>query len=129
MIDSRVGCLLDGAVVYFKDGHKTPCGPRWSHRGGEHSFGENFFSFPNIFLGLTFYRRTCLPKIKIPEGVDVVKVEVGHNGGLNGLRFHLSDGTAGGYLYKHCSSHALGKCHLSPSHPDDFSLGFRGSRE
>jgi hypothetical protein len=28
-IDSRVGCLLDGAVVYFEDGHKTPCGPRW----------------------------------------------------------------------------------------------------
>jgi hypothetical protein len=28
-IDSRVGCLLDGAVLYFEDGHKTPCGPRW----------------------------------------------------------------------------------------------------
>lgn len=48
-------------------------------------------------------------KVKIPQGVDVVKVEVGHNSGLNGLRFHLSDGTAGGYLYKNSPSHVLGE--------------------
>ncbi|KAK4147361.1 putative peptidase family-domain-containing protein [Dichotomopilus funicola] len=27
-IDIRVGCGLDGAVVYYKDGSKVPCGPR-----------------------------------------------------------------------------------------------------
>ncbi|TVY40044.1 putative zinc metalloproteinase [Lachnellula subtilissima] len=90
MIDSRVGCLLDGAVVYFKDGHKTPCGPRWTRGNQPHAFGGH-----------------AAQKVQIPQGVDVVKVEVGHNGRLNGLRFHLSDGTAGGYLYEDSSSQAL----------------------
>ncbi|TVY87814.1 putative zinc metalloproteinase [Lachnellula willkommii] len=92
MIDSRVGALLDGAVVYFKDGHKTPCGPRWRPGNGhhQHTFGGH-----------------AAQNVKIPQGVDVVKVEVGHNSELDGLRFHLSDGTAGGYLYKDSSSHVL----------------------
>lgn len=41
-IDSRVGCVLDGAIVYYEDGHETPCGPRTnSHNGGKHYFGQS----------------------------------------------------------------------------------------
>lgn len=37
-IDTRVGCILDGAVVYFDDGHSVNCGIR--HRNGHpHHFG------------------------------------------------------------------------------------------
>lgn len=91
MIDSRVGCILDGAVVYFQDGHKTHCGPRWNTSGSNHGFGGH-----------------ASQKIRIPEGVDVVKVEVGsQRDELNGLRFHLSDGTSGGYLYSHSDAKIL----------------------
>jgi len=39
-------------------------------------------------------------EIKIPKGVDIVKVEVGTSyNELNSLRFHLSNGKQGGYLY------------------------------
>ncbi|KAE8449912.1 hypothetical protein EG329_007389 [Mollisiaceae sp. DMI_Dod_QoI] len=89
-IDSRVGCVLDGAVVYYEDGHKTPCGPRWSKGGHEHHFGGH-----------------ASEKFVIPDGVDIVKVEVGRSHELNGLRFHMSNGTAGGYLYPSNSKHAL----------------------
>lgn len=49
-------------------------------------------------------------QIQIPEGVDVVKVEVGKDGyDLNGLRFHLSNGKTGGYLYEGDPVQVLGK--------------------
>ncbi|CZR69422.1 related to jacalin-like lectin domain-containing protein [Phialocephala subalpina] len=89
-IDSRVGCLLDGAVVYYEDGHKTPCGPRWSKNGHDHHFGGH-----------------ASEKFHLSEGVDIVKVEVGRNHQLNGLRFHMSNGTKGGYLYPSNPKHAL----------------------
>jgi hypothetical protein len=59
MTNSRVGCILDGAVVYFEDGHSTPCGPRWRPGGQGHSFGGH-----------------ASQKIVIPENVDDVKVEL-----------------------------------------------------
>jgi len=40
MIDSRVGLVIDGAVVYFEDGHKTICGPRWNPGGNDTYMGE-----------------------------------------------------------------------------------------
>lgn len=89
-IDSRVGCILDGAVVYFEDGHSTPCGPRWRPGGQDHSFGGH-----------------ASQKIVIPEGVDIVKVEVTGDRELNGLRFHLSNGTSGGHLYNPKSARIL----------------------
>ncbi|TVY82398.1 hypothetical protein LSUE1_G003869 [Lachnellula suecica] len=53
---------------------KTATGPRWGPGGGSHHFGGH-----------------ASETIKIPEGVDMTKVEVGHGRGeLNGLRFHLS---------------------------------------
>jgi hypothetical protein len=59
MTNSRVGCILDGAVVYFEDGHSTPCGPPWRPGGQGHSFGCH-----------------ASQKIVIPENVDDVKVEL-----------------------------------------------------
>jgi hypothetical protein len=39
-------------------------------------------------------------KISIAAGVDITKVEITSRGtsDFHGLRFHLSDGTSGGYL-------------------------------
>lgn len=106
-IDSRVGCILDGAVVYFADGHTTPCGPRWRKNGGPHNFGGH-----------------ASEKFDIPAGVEIVKVEVGRNSyELNGLRFHLSDGSAGGYLYEDS-----GKCELVPGEKERI-VGFYGRSE
>jgi hypothetical protein len=95
-IDSRVGCLLDGAVVYFEDGHKTPCGPRWRKGGEAHHFGGH-----------------AAEKFAIPEGVEITKVEVGRSGEINGLRFHKSDGTHGGYLYDDSTKISLSKSNRS----------------
>lgn len=48
-------------------------------------------------------------KIAIPKGVEVVKVQVGGDRELDGLRFTLSDGTAGGHLRNVNSARTLGK--------------------
>lgn len=48
-------------------------------------------------------------RFEISEGVDIVKVEVGRSHELNGLRFLMSDGTAGGYLYESDPKYTLGK--------------------
>lgn len=39
-IDVRVGAILDGAIVYFDDGHEVVCGPRYID-GSEHHIGMN----------------------------------------------------------------------------------------
>ncbi|KAH7351342.1 zinc metallo proteinase [Rhexocercosporidium sp. MPI-PUGE-AT-0058] len=83
-IDSRVGCCLDGAIVYYEDGHKTPCGPRTDKYGRKHSFGGH-----------------ASEKFPIPKNEEITKVEVGvQSYELNGLRFHMSGGSRGGYLYE-----------------------------
>lgn len=83
-VDIRVGCGLDGAVVYYKDGTRVPCGPRG--RDGEDP-------------GMGGHQAR---KIAIPRGVDVVKVAVskGSGWGLQGLRMWLSNGKAMGALNK-----------------------------
>ena len=80
MIDIRVGCALDGAVVYYKDGTSIPCGPRGQHMGGHQH-----------------------RNLRIPDGVEVVKVAVCRyntefDGSLSGLRMWLSNGKAMGAL-------------------------------
>ncbi|KFY47791.1 hypothetical protein V496_10441 [Pseudogymnoascus sp. VKM F-4515 (FW-2607)] len=105
-IDSRVGCLLDGAVIYFEDGHGTHCGPRWDNGGRDHHFGGH-----------------ASEKFVLPEGVEVTKVEVGLNHELNGLRFHLSNGFKGGYLYDDSSVQTL-----EPAATDKI-IGFYGQSE
>jgi hypothetical protein len=98
----RVGVMLDGAVVYYHDGTKIPCGPRGV--GGEDpSMGGH-----------------QARKIALPEGVEISKVAVttndeGHE--LYGLRIWLSNGKAMGALnYKRAQSkvHTLGRLAISP---------------
>lgn len=83
-IDLRVGCGLDGAVVYYKDGTQVPCGPRGKN-GNDPGMGGH-----------------QARKIAIPKRVDVVKVAVtkGSSWGLQGLRMWLSNGKAMGALNK-----------------------------
>lgn len=99
-IDIRVGCLLDGAEVYYKDGTKIPCGPRGAN-------GED--------LGMGGHQAR---KIALPRGVEVTKVAVTRNGGeLYGLRMWLSNGKAMGALNYHPGSselETLGKIHPPP---------------
>lgn len=81
-VDLRVGCGLDGAVVYYKDGTTVPCGPRGKN-GNDPDMGGH-----------------QARKIAIPKGVNVVKVAVtrGSSWGLQGLRMWLSNGKAMGAL-------------------------------
>lgn len=83
-IDIRVGCGLDGAVVYYKDGTQVPCGPRGKN-GRDPDMGGH-----------------QARKIAIPKRVDVVKVAVNKNSswGLAGLRMWFSNGKAMGALNK-----------------------------
>ncbi|KAI4729888.1 hypothetical protein E4T49_02294 [Aureobasidium sp. EXF-10728] len=88
IIDLRIGAILDGAVVYYEDGHTTPCGLRYGHFGAKHYFGGGNSQ-----------------KLHIPAGVDVVKVEVNRFGWgnrvLGGIIMTLSDGTKAGCLNSH----------------------------
>lgn len=84
-IDLRVGCVLDGAVVYYEDGHKTPCGLRYTETGSTHYFGGHQSQ-----------------KLHLPKDVDIVKVEVNRSGYgckvLSGIVMTLSNGTRKGAL-------------------------------
>ncbi|KAK4156560.1 putative peptidase family-domain-containing protein [Chaetomidium leptoderma] len=63
-VDIRVGCGLDGAVVYYNDGEKIPCGPR-GQGGNDPGMGGH-----------------QARKIALPKGVEISKVAVtrGNNG-------------------------------------------------
>jgi len=81
-IDCRVGILLDGAVVYFDDGHNVNCGLRERH-GRPHHFGGH-----------------ASQAINIPQGVEVVKLEIGTGRSeLLGMRVYLSNGQEAGELH------------------------------
>lgn len=84
-IDLRIGAILDGAVVYYEDGHSTPCGLHYGHDGSKHHFGGSGSQ-----------------KFDIPAGVDIVRVEVSRHGWgnrvLGGITMTLSDGSKAGSL-------------------------------
>lgn len=105
-IDLRVGCSLDGAVVYYKDGTKVPCGPRGKN-GNDPGMGGH-----------------QARKIAIPKRVDIVKVAVtkGSGWGLGGLRVWLSNGKAMGALNR---SHGEPIETLVPG-PNQKIIGFYG---
>ncbi|KAK6005786.1 hypothetical protein QM012_007428 [Aureobasidium pullulans] len=90
-VDLRIGAILDGAVVYYEDGHSTPCGLRFTPNGSIHHFGGHNSQ-----------------NLHIPSGVDVVKVEVNRFGWgnriLGGITMTLSNGTKAGWLNKHNSA-------------------------
>lgn len=52
-IDTRVGCVLDGAVVYFDDGHSVNCGMVHDRNGNQHHFGM-FSLLPIISMKHSF---------------------------------------------------------------------------
>ncbi|KAH7324142.1 putative peptidase family-domain-containing protein [Stachybotrys elegans] len=81
-IDIRVGAALDGAIVYYKDGTKIPCGPRGKNGDDPHMGGHQ------------------ARKLALPKKVDIVKVQVQAAAGsyLGGLRMTLSNGRAMGAL-------------------------------
>lgn len=85
MIDLRVGCIMDGAVVHYEDGHWTNCGPQRRSDGSRHTFGGH-----------------ASKKLHLPPGVDIAKVRVAGkpewNTNLDGIRMTLSNGTEGGHL-------------------------------
>ena len=80
-IDLRVGCTMDGAVVYYADGHHTNCG-----KADQRSFGGH-----------------ASEKQKLSENSEIVKVELRRArsgwGSLDGIRMTLSDGTRWGELH------------------------------
>ncbi|EJD32777.1 hypothetical protein AURDEDRAFT_77464 [Auricularia subglabra TFB-10046 SS5] len=78
-LDMRVGCILDGGVLFYANGTKVNLGPRWGRGGWERNFGGH-----------------ASQKIDLPEGVDIAKVEVCGGFELEGYRTHLANGTFGG---------------------------------
>ena len=78
----RVGCILDGGVLSYADGHKTHLGPRIDSYGNEHHFGGH-----------------ASEEIALTPDVDIVKVEIHRNSyELVGMRTTLADGTVRGEL-------------------------------
>jgi hypothetical protein len=96
-LDLKVGIVLDGVIVQYRDGSSIPCGPR----------GQNG---KDVNMGGHQSR-----KIAIPKNVDVVKVAVSrrHNE-LVGIRVWLSNGKAMGALNKNDadSVETLGKRYI-----------------
>lgn len=80
----RVGCILDGGVLHYNDGHKTHLGPRINEHGDEHYFGGH-----------------ASEEISLSPFVDIAKVEIHRNSNeLVGMRVTLADGTVGGELHE-----------------------------
>ncbi|KAL2807816.1 putative peptidase family-domain-containing protein [Aspergillus granulosus] len=84
-IDLRVGCTMDGAVVYYADGKHENCGPARNRHGEPHHFGGHASESHDI-----------------PEGETIRKVLICRNddgwGSLAGIRMTLSNGASWGYL-------------------------------
>ncbi|KAG9255154.1 putative peptidase family-domain-containing protein [Emericellopsis atlantica] len=61
-INLAVGCILDGAEVYYKDGTKVPCSKRSPHESEEYMGGHQ------------------AKRIALPKGVEITKVAVTKQG-------------------------------------------------
>jgi hypothetical protein len=111
-IDLRVGCTMDGARVYFADGHYANCGPMMMN-GARHEFG-----------GHASERRD------IPEGVRITAVEVATEsqgwGSLAGIRMTLSNGQVWGEL--NAEPNAESVVTLKPD-DGDVIVGFYGQSD
>jgi hypothetical protein len=103
-IDLRVGCLWDGGVVKYADGHTSHWGPMRTY-GRKHRFGGH-----------------ASEKLRLPEGVEISSVEVNPR---DGVRLHLSNGTSAGELN---DPHHSDVVRLTPS-PDEIIVGFFGKSE
>lgn len=80
-IDLRVGCTMDGAVVYYEDGHRTNCG-----KANQRSFGGH-----------------ASDRQDIPPNSEIAKVEIRKTssgwGCLDGIRMTLDNGARWGELH------------------------------
>jgi hypothetical protein len=110
MIDLRVGVVLDGAVVYYEDGHTTPCGHRYRQDGTRFDMGGG-----------------DAQKLFIPKGVDIVKVELKKyrlgTQFLGGISMTLSNGTRRGVL----NSTEVGEIKVLEPGPGEKIVGFYGT--
>lgn len=106
----RVGCILDGGVLYYSDGHKTHLGPRIDENGNEHRFGGH-----------------ASEKISLSPDNDIVKIEIHRDHSeLVGMRTTLADGTVRGELHeKDHYRQALEIIALEPG-PEEKIVGFFG---
>ena len=81
-IDLRVGCTMDGAVVYYADGHRANCGPPGRIQFGGHASQKEI----------------------LPKNANIVKVELRKApsglGSLQGIRMTLDNGTRWGELHE-----------------------------
>ncbi len=111
-IDLRVGCLWDGGVVKYADGHKSHWGPM-RRNGYEHHFGGH-----------------ASEEISIPVGVEIKYIEVNNNSGhcMGGVRMHLSNGTSAGELNGSPDDEWSDIQRLEPG-PDEVIVGFYGKNE
>lgn len=104
--------------MYYEDGHETPCGPRTDKQGRKHHFGSSIpvqFHFLVIDMQIGGHAAERFP---IPKNDEITKVEVGvESYELNGLRFHMSGGTQGGYLYDETPIQTLGISAYPTQHP------------
>ncbi|KAI5465037.1 putative peptidase family-domain-containing protein [Mariannaea sp. PMI_226] len=82
-LDLKVGCVLDGVIVHYKDGSAVPCGPRGRNGKDVHMGGHQS------------------RKIALPRNTDIVKVAIARRSReLVGVRVWLSNGKAMGALNK-----------------------------
>jgi hypothetical protein len=86
-IDLRVGCVMDGAVVYYADGQHENCGPTHDNESDEaHEFGGHQSESHDLPIG---------------ETIEKVLVCRDNNDGwrsLAGIRMYLSNGDRWGAL-------------------------------
>ncbi|RMZ68500.1 zinc metallo ase [Pyrenophora seminiperda CCB06] len=101
-IDLRVGCLWDGGVVKYADGHVSHWGPMRRY-GNKHTFGGH-----------------ASEKIRLPKDVEIASVQVNP---WNGVRMCLADGTEAGELNTYDGAGDV--VTLAPA-PDEVIVGFFG---
>ncbi|XP_014557357.1 hypothetical protein COCVIDRAFT_15360 [Bipolaris victoriae FI3] len=100
-IDLRVGCLWDGGVVKYADGHVSHWGPMRTY-GSTHHFGGH-----------------ASEKIRLPEGVEITSIQVNPD---DGVRVHLSNGDSKGELNTEDESEII---EVKPAQ-DEIVVGFFG---
>ncbi|KAF2469163.1 metallopeptidase [Lindgomyces ingoldianus] len=110
-IDLRVGCLWDGGVVKYDDGHVSHWGPMRRH-GREHSFGGH-----------------ASEEIDLPPNVNIKRIEVNRGGEgstvMDGVRMTLSNRTTRGELNRNGHTNVI---RLEPA-SHEVIVGFYGKSE
>lgn len=110
-IDLRVGCLWDGGVVKYEDGHVSHWGPM-RLGGRRHSFGGH-----------------ASEEIELPPNANIKRIEVnrGSHGStvMDGVRMYLTNRTTKGELNRHGNSNIV---RLEPG-SQEVIVGFYGKSE